>query len=285
MTDREALEREIARNPECDTLRLAFADWCDEHGDVDRAEFIRVQIELSDSPVPLTNMNKIVRLRKRSEELRERNPQWSKSACPECNGNPPRFSSYLGGDYPKCDTCNTSGDLLQVQPAPWHGIPPLEPRKLEFRCGFIDSVECTLAELGDEVSCDHCNGRGYGNRNPGDDEMNCFHCSGTVRQFAPSPWAVAVVKTLPVTQFHLTDRTPIAWRHGWVWGGHDPSRGYEDPVDNTRLPKPILHKLKNKINLNNAVGYSTREQAIEYAGIAACDVIRESVYGKAATSN
>src|SRR5438552_3672115 len=31
--------------PEDDTLRLAFADWFEEHGEPDRAEYIRLQIE------------------------------------------------------------------------------------------------------------------------------------------------------------------------------------------------------------------------------------------------
>lgn len=46
---RSQLLREIAASPDDDTLRLAFADWLDEHGDpadADRAEFVRVQCEL-----------------------------------------------------------------------------------------------------------------------------------------------------------------------------------------------------------------------------------------------
>src|SRR5215510_89544 len=34
----------IAAEPEDDTARLVFADWLDEHGEAERAEFIRVQI-------------------------------------------------------------------------------------------------------------------------------------------------------------------------------------------------------------------------------------------------
>jgi uncharacterized protein (TIGR02996 family) len=45
MTDREALLRAVCENPDDDTPRLAFADWCDENGEDDRAEFIRLQIE------------------------------------------------------------------------------------------------------------------------------------------------------------------------------------------------------------------------------------------------
>lgn len=46
MSDRDAFIRAIAANLYDDTPRLAFADWLDEHGEHDRAEFIRVQCEL-----------------------------------------------------------------------------------------------------------------------------------------------------------------------------------------------------------------------------------------------
>ncbi len=44
MPDREAFVSAIAANPADDLPRLVFADWLDEHGDPDRAEFIRTQI-------------------------------------------------------------------------------------------------------------------------------------------------------------------------------------------------------------------------------------------------
>jgi uncharacterized protein (TIGR02996 family) len=46
MSDSESFLRAIRANPEDDTLRLVFADWLDEHGQPDRAEFIRLQVEL-----------------------------------------------------------------------------------------------------------------------------------------------------------------------------------------------------------------------------------------------
>ena len=38
-----ALEAAIVAHADEDTPRLAYADWLDEHGDPDRAAFIRVQ--------------------------------------------------------------------------------------------------------------------------------------------------------------------------------------------------------------------------------------------------
>jgi uncharacterized protein (TIGR02996 family) len=44
MTEREALLRTVCENPDDDTPRLVFADWLDENGEAERAEFIRLQI-------------------------------------------------------------------------------------------------------------------------------------------------------------------------------------------------------------------------------------------------
>src|SRR5687768_1025238 len=49
MGEREALLRTVCENPDDDLPRLVFADWLDEHGEPERAEFIRIQIELGTS--------------------------------------------------------------------------------------------------------------------------------------------------------------------------------------------------------------------------------------------
>lgn len=46
MTEQESMLWSILAEPEEDTVRLAYADWLTENGQEDRAEFIRVQIEL-----------------------------------------------------------------------------------------------------------------------------------------------------------------------------------------------------------------------------------------------
>ena len=43
----EPFLRAICENPEDDTVRLVFADWLDENGDPERAEFIRTQVTLA----------------------------------------------------------------------------------------------------------------------------------------------------------------------------------------------------------------------------------------------
>src|SRR5689334_8936314 len=47
MTDRDALHKAICENPDEDTPRLAFADFLQEQGETERAEFIRDQLALA----------------------------------------------------------------------------------------------------------------------------------------------------------------------------------------------------------------------------------------------
>lgn len=47
VTDEAALLAAIIAEPSEDTLRLAFADWLDENDQPERAEFIRVQVEIA----------------------------------------------------------------------------------------------------------------------------------------------------------------------------------------------------------------------------------------------
>ena len=49
-TEQVALWSAIRANPDDDTPRLVYADWLQENGDEDRAEFIRVQCALAASP-------------------------------------------------------------------------------------------------------------------------------------------------------------------------------------------------------------------------------------------
>jgi uncharacterized protein (TIGR02996 family) len=60
----EAFVQAICENPDDDTPRLVYADWLDEHGDSDRAEFIRVQVRLAGG-----DTKGIARLRRREREL------------------------------------------------------------------------------------------------------------------------------------------------------------------------------------------------------------------------
>ena len=47
MSTESALLRAVRDNPDDDTVRLVYADFLDEQGDADRAEFIRAQVALA----------------------------------------------------------------------------------------------------------------------------------------------------------------------------------------------------------------------------------------------
>ncbi len=50
MSSDTGLLKDICANPDDDTPRLVYADWLDDHGDAEGAEFIRLQIRLSKMP-------------------------------------------------------------------------------------------------------------------------------------------------------------------------------------------------------------------------------------------
>ena len=52
MSERDALLRAVCENPGDDTVRLAFADWCDENGEPDRAAFVRLDVSGAPTPRP-----------------------------------------------------------------------------------------------------------------------------------------------------------------------------------------------------------------------------------------
>lgn len=59
MSQGNELLRAILMNPKCDTTRLVYADWLQDNGDPDRAEFIRIQVGFSQGLYkgkPLTEM-------------------------------------------------------------------------------------------------------------------------------------------------------------------------------------------------------------------------------------
>jgi uncharacterized protein (TIGR02996 family) len=62
MTDGDALLAAILAAPDEDTPRLVYADWLDENGDPDRAEFIRAQVELARAPALGLRLREVVLL-------------------------------------------------------------------------------------------------------------------------------------------------------------------------------------------------------------------------------
>jgi uncharacterized protein (TIGR02996 family) len=76
MSEADALLQNIIDNPDDDAPRLVYADWLEEHGDTERAEFIRVQCTLgsrSREEAPALRL-----LQEREEDLRNRHAaEWT----------------------------------------------------------------------------------------------------------------------------------------------------------------------------------------------------------------
>jgi uncharacterized protein (TIGR02996 family) len=74
MTQHDALLAAVCAAPDDDLPRLVYADWCDENGDPDRAEFIRTQVEIAKG----AKGKKLVALQKREKELlTEHSAKWT----------------------------------------------------------------------------------------------------------------------------------------------------------------------------------------------------------------
>ncbi|WP_157506500.1 TIGR02996 domain-containing protein [Gemmata obscuriglobus] len=78
MTDREAFIEAIAARRDDGTVRLAFADWLQEHGEEDRAEFVRLSHELA----ACSHEAELRQLRKQVLNLLETHgPRWFDPFC------------------------------------------------------------------------------------------------------------------------------------------------------------------------------------------------------------
>ena len=76
----EAFLRTICENPEDDATRLVYADWLQENGDEDRAEFIRLQIAYQNQPAEFDPTYA------RMDELRKRHGQRWRDELPIIRG-------------------------------------------------------------------------------------------------------------------------------------------------------------------------------------------------------
>jgi uncharacterized protein (TIGR02996 family) len=75
---------DIRASPENDTPRLIYADWLEDNGDPDRAEFIRLQIGLARAAPDEPDLNE--RRRRERELLRQHGPVWRRSMPPWLRG-------------------------------------------------------------------------------------------------------------------------------------------------------------------------------------------------------
>ncbi len=208
MTTEQALLADILAKPDDDLPRLVYADWLDERdgaGDRERAEFIRVQVELAKWPE-----NHIAHIfgddRDTADDL--------------------RFARLI---------CNQQQLFFDKSRADWFGgvratilrdVHDSQEPSAHVRRGFISEVRCTLA--------DWCGGECWCTADPRNfttwADRNCPDCTGTGRTPGIGP---AVVRSHPVERVVLTDKRAIQGRTDqWALQFVDrPERHWELPRD------------------------------------------------------
>ena len=209
MTDTErSFMRAIIERPDCDLPRLAFADWLEENGEPDRAEFCRVQIELAE----LERIHVQPAIRKlvycpgkgcetcqRVPSLRERERELLTAANTMVWGGCPAL--WAAGLKVSTYTLNY-----------WDDATDRDALGMRFERGFVSEVRARLAVLvGGE--CERCRanpGWGYGRQA----DTDCVPCHGTGRTIGI---AAEIAQAQPVTRWVATDKEPICHDGLWYW--------------------------------------------------------------------
>lgn len=258
-TDRQLL-RAILEKPEDDAPRLIYADWLEEDGQPERAEFIRVQCELARCPSEIradrrwNDLRYMVQkpwdaLRRREREL------WMQRRWSHLPSNlQPSFSVHIEQILPH----ELRGATIAI-----------------VRRGFVASVRCTTAAFVGGA-CERCRGSGRMEKNGSDYRCGDCHGSGRVEGIAAELFA-----RQPVTSVTLTDREPEERSHNplpWLWYHEDVLRAH--PAANRDrermfIPDAIFNLLDEDRNQFGAICFPTRDAALAALSRACCQYGRQ----------
>jgi len=132
MTDADAFLQTILDHPDDDVPRLIFADWLEEHGDGDRAEFIRAQLERHALPPHTARHDEL--LARETSLLRRNGHQWLQP-----------IRQALGNPAPPGRVRRAVEAALgrrEVTSLGWH-----LKHGVEFQRGFVHRLSLTTAAL------------------------------------------------------------------------------------------------------------------------------------------
>lgn len=202
MTELEAIHAAILREPGEDLHRLAYADRLDERGhegDRERAEFIRVQVELAktDPHQPGHDWDLYARAAGTKYKCRRESLAERELILANWKAWVPRLSS--GDTY----------ELVLSDRWTYRDTPAVA-----FTRGFVAEVRCDLATLlGGACRCNHRDGLVY----DGLGAVNCPHCGGK----GTTPGIAAeLFARHPVVSVRVTDMKPdevIAPTGNFIW--------------------------------------------------------------------
>ena len=256
--DYAALLRGILEEPASDLRRLVAADWLDENCQSDRAEFIRVQIELATS---------------------------SRTLFPhECDGGPAcvtcetygrgqtRANELLAGDFGRNWRHWLGRDAVRAIP---EGA--LYYNHFVLERGFVSEVTLTQATFVGRA-CGDCDGQGgrvnlvgryveFSGASP--KWEGCAACSGTGR--TPG-LAAALFRAHPITAVTLSDCEPLRdrffnGRYFWRNTNHDPNAVVGGEPPGGRLHPEVFNCLP-AMGFQNYVTHVAASEALSHAAVA-----------------
>lgn len=227
MTVHSDLMAAILADPRDDGPRLVMADWLDEHGEPEKSEFIRVQIELAKLPEP----------DQQTLTVDEAARTWT--YCSEC--------LKIGGEQ-RCRYHALEDRQKELWDAHWLDWFPdfFDPRQISR--GFPSSVSMTLRQFVGGP-CERCvqGASDYRDRN-GEyvGTEPCPHChNGTIPGLVDT-----LANRWPVTEVRLTDREPVIvdgtvpYAGWWIWWSGDGTEMASE-IPPVIFPKQVRGKVWN----------------------------------------
>lgn len=219
MTAEAALLAPILANPTDDTPRLVFADWLEEGGQPERAEFIRVQCEIARLERAVGACDFIKTDRPPSDTCYDRRADLDEvrsAGCKSCRSRMPLHERQLWllneWDYRRGWRNLAGREAVSA-------IPPgaLWCDHIQFRRGFVEEIRLTCEAFVGGAECIRCRvASSLANPLAGSSirydsaEIRCGLCPA-------SPLAGQLFAANPITRVVLSDKFPRPLSAGFTW--------------------------------------------------------------------